>query len=90
MRSEEAPKRSRWTAPARDPLLELKWGLALLGEEGCTASLAWLTKHMKLLPSSDPPDPGGRARGSHPVAPPLEARSPLGYHLAQGDPKQVS
>jgi len=69
MRSQEAhTKKSRWMALPRDPLLELKWGLALLGEEGRTEYLAWLNKQMshqasftspawleKLLPSSDPP-----------------------------------
>src|SRR5207248_8439225 len=69
MRSQEAPtKKSRWTAPPRNPQLELKWGLALLHPEGRTEYLAWLNKQMshqtgftspawleKLLHSSDPP-----------------------------------
>ncbi len=46
MRSEKVHKeKSRWIAPPCDPLLELKWGLALLGKEGRTEYLAWLKKN---------------------------------------------
>jgi len=55
------PKKSRWTAPPRDPLLELKWGLALLGEQGRRDYLAWLNKNMKHCGQAIRPEPPIRA-----------------------------